>query len=352
MVHADSAFGFVRGDREKLDSVLRSSTVPAGLAQRAGIVLLASQGVSNSEIARRCGVSRPTVITWRGRYAERGLAGLADEERSGRSRKLDHSAIVTATLRPPPAKLGVTHCSSRLLAGQLGISFSAVAKAWREYGVQPWRAETFKYSADPDLVAKIHDVVGLYLSPPDKAIVLSIDEKSQIQALGRTQPMLPGSVEKRTHDYVRHGTTTQFAALEVATGTVTTACKPRRRGTEYLAFLKQVAPAYPDQQLHLICDNYATHKAPEVKVAGRKTAHPSALHSDLGVMAQPGRSLVRAIQRQAISRGTFTSVGDLTAKICAVVTGWNNRATPFAWTKTPQEILDKATRKTTSNTNH
>jgi hypothetical protein len=162
--------GLFDGDREKLDSVLRSSTVSAGLAQRARIVLLASQGVSNSEIARR------------------------------------------------------------------------------EYGVQPWRAETFKYSADPDLVAKVHDVVALYLSPPDKAIVLSIDEKSQIQALNRTQPMLPmqpGSVEKRTHDYVRHGTTTLFAALEVATGTVTTACKPRNRGTEYLTFLKQVARGLP-----------------------------------------------------------------------------------------------------------
>ena len=163
------------GDRETLVSLTRSSTVAAGLAQRARIVLLAADGVSNTEIASRTGVSRPTVICWRGRYEESGLEGLADRPRSGRPRELDHQAIVSATLVPPPAKFAVTHWSSRLLAKHLKISFSAVAKAWREYGIQPWRTETFKFSTDPELIAKVTDVVGLYLDPPENAIVLCVD---------------------------------------------------------------------------------------------------------------------------------------------------------------------------------
>lgn len=213
--------GLRDGDREKLVSMTRASSAPAGLAQRARIVLLAADGVSNTEIASRTGVSRPTVISWRARYDASGIAGLNDRARSGRPRTLDHSEIVTATLKPPPPKLGVTHWSSRLLAKHLGISFSAVAKAWRKYGIQPWREETFKFSTDPELVAKVTDIVGLYLAPPEDAIVVCVDEKSQIQALDRIQPMLPMQPhrpQRRTHDYVRHGTTTLFAALEVATG--------------------------------------------------------------------------------------------------------------------------------------
>ncbi|BAX98141.1 IS630 family transposase [Mycobacteroides stephanolepidis] len=249
-------------------SLTRSSTVMAGLAQRARIVLLAADGVSNTEIASRTGVSRPTVISWRARYGESGIVGLVDLARSGRSRTLDHGEIVSATLRPSPATLGVTHRSSRLLADHLGISFSAVAKAWREYGVAPWRVETFKFSTDPELVAKVTDVVGLYLAPPENAVVLCIDEKSQIRALDRRAPMLPmqiGMPERRTHDYVRHGTTTLFAALEVATGKVTEVCKPRHRHQEFLAFLRHLARAYPDQELHLVMDNYAAHKKTEVR---------------------------------------------------------------------------------------
>jgi transposase len=267
------------------------------LAQRARIVLLAAGGESNTAIAASTGVSRPTVIAWRARYEQSGIAGLADLARSGRPRSLDHGEIVSATLAPPPAKLGVTHWSSRLLAGHLGISFSAVAKAWREYGIQPWRAETFKFSTDPQLVAKVTDVVGLYLDPPENAVVLCVDEKSQIQALDRTQPMLPmqpGRPARHTHDYVRHGTTTLFAALEVATGQVTAACKPRHRHQEFLTFLKQVARAYPDQPLHLVMDNYAAHKRIEVRdwlaENPRIQVH---FTPDLGVLAQPGRSVVR-----------------------------------------------------------
>src|SRR4051812_4938777 len=265
---AAAALGLRDGDRERLVSLLRSSTVRAGLAQRARIVLLAADGVSNTAIADRVGVARQTVLSWRDRYQRSGLAGLEDQARSGRPRHIDHREIVAATLRPPPKKLGVTHWSSRLLAARLGIGNATVARAWRDYGVQPWRAETFKFSTDPELVAKVTDVVGLYLAPPENAIVPCVDEKSQIQALDRTQkmlPMQPGFPERRTHDYVRHGTTTLFATLEVATGKVTAAVRPRHRHQEFLAFLKLVAKAYPDEELHLVMDNYAAHKRPEIR---------------------------------------------------------------------------------------
>ncbi|HEY7050764.1 MAG TPA: IS630 family transposase, partial [Mycobacterium sp.] len=236
------ALGLRDGDRKRLTSWTRSSTVRAGLAQRARIVLLAADGVSNTEIAARVGVSRQTVVSWRARYSRSGIAGLSDEPRPGRPRTIDHEAIITETLKPPPKRLGVTHWSSRLLARRLGVDATTIARAWRAYGVAPWRAETFKFSTDPELVAKVTDVVGLYLAPPTNAIVLCVDEKSQIQALDRTAPILPmqpGLAERRSHDYVRHGTTTLFAALEIATGEVTAAVKPRHRHQEFLAFLKQ-----------------------------------------------------------------------------------------------------------------
>src|SRR5436305_14117766 len=228
--HAAAALALRDGDRERLGSLPRSTSVRAGLAQRARIVLLAAVGVPNTAIAERVGASRPTVIGWRARYERDGLNGLYDEPRSGRPRTIDHETIVAATLNSPPKKLGVTHWSSRLLAERPGIGNATVARAWRDYGIQPWRAETFKFSTDPELVAKVTDVVGLYLAPPENAIVLCVDEKSQIQALDRTAPMLPmqpGMCERRTHDYRRHGTTTLFAALEIATGRVTGHCLPR-----------------------------------------------------------------------------------------------------------------------------
>jgi transposase len=184
--------------------------------------------------------------------------------------------------RPVELAYGVTHWSSRLLARHLGIGDATVARAWREFGVQPWRSESFRFSTDPELVAKVADVVGLYLAPPDNAVVLCVDEKSQIQALDRTAPILPlqpGLAERRSHDYVRHGATTLFAALEIATGQVTAACKPRHRHQEFLAFLKQVARAHPDRELHLVMDNYAAHKHPKIKAwpaipASACTSHP------------------------------------------------------------------------------
>jgi len=246
----------------------RSPSLRAGLAQRARIVLLADDGLGTNEIVSRVGVSKPTVIAWKKRYAAGGIAGLEDRPKPGRPAQVDEVAVVLATLEPPPASLGVTHWSSRLLGEQLGISNVWIAAIWRKWGLQPWRRESFKFSTDPQLEAKVRDVVGLYLNPPDKAVVLSIDEKSQIQALDRTAPILPlrpGLPEKATHDYVRHGTTTLFAALELATGKVTDACYPRHRHEEFVKFLKQVAKAYPRVKLHIVCDNYATHNHPAVR---------------------------------------------------------------------------------------
>lgn len=354
------ALGLRDGDREELARLTRSSSVRAGLAQRARIVLLASEGESNTSIAAKAGVSRPTVIDWRNRYAAQGIAGLDDEARSGRPRTIDHREIVAQTLKAPPKKYGVTHWSSRLLGRHLGISNGTVAKAWRDYGVAPWRVETFKFSTDPELVAKVTDVVGLYLAPPENAIVLCVDEKSQIQALDRTAPMLPmqpGLAQRRTHDYKRNGTTTLFAALEIATGKVTGACKARHRHQEFLAFLKQVARAYPDdgtgQELHLVMDNYAAHKRVEVRDWLAKNPR---IHVHFTPTSGSWLNLVEVwfsiIERQAIHRGSFGSVKDLNAKIRAFIAGWNDRCHPFIWTKTADEILKKANRQTTSNTGH
>src|SRR5215210_2524475 len=323
------ALGLREGDRERLVSMTRSTSVRAGLARRARVVLLAAEGMSNTAISAQVGLSRPKVIAWRQRYTRAGIRGLADAERSGRPRRIDHAAIVTETLKPPPKKLGVTHWSTRLLAARLGIGNATVARAWRDYGVQPWRSETYKFSTDPELVAKVTDVVGLYLAPPENAIVLCVDEKSQIQALDRTQkmlPMQPGFPERRTHDYVRHGTTTLFAALEVATGTVTAAVKPRHRHQEFLAFLKHVARAYPDdgtgQELHLVMDNYAAHK--RVEVRDWLAANPR-----ISVHFTP-------------TSGSWLNL----------VEGWNDRCHAFTWTKTADEILTKANRQSTSETAH
>ena len=344
------------GDRSELERWLRSSTVPAGLAQRARIVLLGADGASNEKTAELVGVSLPTVRLWRRRYLELGLSGLGDAPRPGRPRTIDHRAIVTATLTPPPKRLGITHWSSRLLAARLKVSPATVARAWRSYGVQPWRAESFRFSTDPELVGKVTDVVGLYLAPPENAVVLCVDEKSQIQALDRTQPILPmqpGLIERRSHDYVRHGTSTLFAALDIATGKVTAALKPRHRRQEFLAFLRQVARAYPDRDLHLVMDNYSTHKTPEVRdwlaANPRITVHFTPTHASWMNLVEVWFGIV---ERQTIRRGVFKSVRDLNAKIRAFIDGWNDRSHPFIWTKTADEVLAKANRKQTSDTRH
>jgi transposase len=328
------------GDHEQLTRLVRASSARAGLAQRARIVLLASEGMLNADIAERVGVSRPTVNRWRARYTDGGVAGLVDEDRPGRPRTIDQRQIVAETLVPPPASLGVTHWSSRLLAARLKVNHVTITKAWKEFGIRPWKAETFKFSTDPELVAKVTDIIGLYLHPPENAIVLCVDEKSQIQALNRTQkvlPMQPGHAEQRTHDYVRHGTTTLFAGLEIATGKVTGLCKQRHR----------------HQELHLVMDNYATHK--RVEVRDWLAANPR-IHAHFTPTSGSWLNLVEVwfgiIERQAIRRGVFPSVRDLTTKIRAFITGWNRRKHPFIWTKTPDQILAKIKRKQTSSASH
>ena len=330
-------------DREVLASWVRSPSIRAGLAQRARIVLLAAGGAGTNEIVRRTGVSKPTVISWKQRYAAEGIGGLADRPKPGKPRTTDDVAVVLATLEPPPERLGVTHWSSRLLAAELGLSNVKVAKVWREYGLQPWRAESFKFSTDPQLETKVRDVVGLYLNPPDKAVVLCVDEKPQAQALERTVPVLPlrpGVPEKRSHDYVRHGTTTLFAALEVATGKVTDACYPRHRHEEFGKFLRQVAKAYPRRKLHIVVDNYGTHNHPDVRAwlakNPRITLHFTPTSGSWLNMVEIFFSI---ITRQAIRRGSFTSVKDLIAAIENFTDGWNDRCHPFTWTKTAGELL-------------
>jgi transposase len=341
------------GDRGRLEAVMRSSTVAAGLAQRARIVLLAAEGVANTEIAGRVGVSRPTVNAWRDRYEAGGVAALDDRPRPGRPVVVDEIAVLAETLADqgkPPPELGVTHWSARLLAGRLGISFSTVARIWRKWKIAPHRLETFKFSTDPQLEPKLRDVVGLYLNPPNNAVVVSVDEKSQIQALDRTAPMLPirpGLAERRTHDYKRHGTTTLFAALEVATGKITAdACYPRHTNAEFLRFLKQVARAHPRVELHVICDNYSTHTHENIRgwlaKNPRITLHFTPTSCSWLNMVE---IFFGIITRQAIRRGTFTSVADLQAAIGDFIDAYNQRAKPFTWTKTADEILDKIKRK-------
>jgi transposase len=359
-------------DRAELERRARSKAEPARVVVRARIVLLSEQELTGPAIAERVGCSEPTVVLWRRRYAERGLAGLEDAPRPGGPVRVMTSQVqaqvLADTVTPPPESLraqGVTHWSARRLADWLGrhrgirVSHDSIAALWRKFCLQPHRSEGFKFSTDPELEAKIRDVVGLYLDPPEGAVVVCVDEKSQIQALDRTQPILPmraGQVERQTYDYVRHGTTTLFAALEVATGKVVDACMPRHRHQEFLAFLKQVAKAYPRVPLHVVCDNYATHKHPAVQAWLAK--HPRVqLHFTPTSCSwlNLAECFFSIITRQAIRRGTFTSVADLTEAIHTWIDGWNERATPFTWTKPADELLDKITSakaKTSALTDH
>ena len=343
-------------DRAMLVSWSRSTSIRAGLVTRARIVLAVADGEGTSVVSRRLGVSRPTVIQWRARFAAEGLAGLVDADRSGRPKTVDDARIIAATLDPPPARLGVTHWSTRLLAAELKLGDATIARTWRRYGVQPWRRGTFKFSTDPQLEAKVRDVVGLYLNPPEKAVVLCVDEKSQIQALDRTAPILPlrpGLPEKATHDYKRNGTATLLAALEVATGKITDSCYERHGKAEFLAFMKQVAKAYPRRDLHVVLDNYHTHKHAEVQAWLEKNPRIT-LHftPTSGSWMNMVEIFFGIITRQAIRRGTFASVTELMAAISRFVDGGNDRCHPFTWTKTADEILPHATRQPTSDARH
>src|SRR3954465_3047227 len=357
-------------DRRELKRRARDRGAPARVVERARIVLLAAAEVPGKKIVTLVGCAEGTVVTWRGRYAEHGLAGLEDLPRPGKPAQLPEALrdrVLELTLTEPPTALGATHWSSRLLADALAaegspISHATIARIWHRFGVQPWRAETFKFSTDPELEGKIRDVVGLYLHPPEKAVVLCVDEKPQVQALERTAPVLPvrpGSAERHTPDYGRHGTTPLFAALEVATGKVTDACTDRHRHQEFLAFLKQVAAAYPRRQLHVVVHNLATHKHPAVRAWLAR--HPR-VHLHFTPTSGSWLNLVEAffsiITRQALRRGNFPPVADLIAAIQRFIDAWNDRCTPFTWTKDPDTIIAKATHprnrntKTTSDTDH
>src|SRR4051812_14214085 len=342
-------------DRRELQRRARSKGAPARGVERARIVLLAGDGGPGKQIAARGGCAEPTVGTRRRRYADRGLPGLEDHPRPGTPSPLPEALrdrVLELTLTSPPTSLGATHWSSRLLATALAaegtpISHATIARIWHRFGVQPWRAETFKFSTDPQLEAKIRDVVGLYLHPPTKAVVLCVDEKPHLQALERTAPVLPvrpGSPERASFDYVRHGTTTLFAALEVATGKVTDACVEWHRHQEFGAFLRQVAAAYPRRELHVVVDNYATHNHPAVRAW--LTRHPR-VHLHFTPTSGSWLNLVEAffsiITRQALRRGNFPTVADLIAAIEHFIGAWNDRCAPFTWTKDPDTIIAKAT---------
>ncbi len=344
-----SALSISDRDRSTLTTWTRSSTVSAGRAERAAIVLACAAGSGTSETARHLGLSRPTVIKWRNRFAEHGLAGLDDEPRSGRPKSVDDAAIIAATLDPPPERLGVTHWSTRLLARHLRVGDATVARAWRRYHVQPWRRETFKFSTDPELEAKVRDVVGLYLDPPDKAIVLCVDEKSQIQALDRTQPGLPmkkGRCGTMTHDYKRHGTTTLFAALNTLDGKVLGACMPQHRHQEWLRFLRQIDREVPKgKDIHLICDNYATHKHEKVQ---RWVDKNPRVHMHFTPTSASWLNMVerffRDITTERLRNGIFPSVPDLITAIDDYIAHHNTNPKPFIWTKSARDILQKVIR--------
>jgi transposase len=332
-------------DRRTLDTWLRAPSTPQSVAQRAAIVVQAGEGRSNNEIARALSTSRPTVILWRERFARDGLAGLT-ELAVGRGRKPTISAdeIITVTLTSKPE--GATQWSCRTLADHLGISADTVHRVWRRARIQPHRVRTFKRSSDPEFLKKLRDVVGLYLNPPDRAIVLCVDEKSQIQGLDRTQPGLPlkpGKAGTMTHDYKRHGTTTLFPALQILTGKVVGECMPRHRHQEFLRFLRRLDQEFPKRlALHLMLDNYGSHTHPKVKdwLAAHRRFH---LHfTPTGALwLNMVESWFSQLTRRRIRRGTFVSVPDLIAAIAEYIDTHNNDPVPFVWTATVNSIEEK-----------
>jgi putative transposase len=337
-------------EHEQLRSLALSRTLPNGLVSRAKLILWSAEGPSNTEIAKRLRCTKATVGKWRQRFIQYRLAGLYDELRPGRPRTIEDEQVaklLKRTLSRKPA--GGTHWTIRSAAKDSGISKSTVHRLFQTFALQPHRTRTFKLSTDPFFVEKVRDIVGLYLNPPDHALVLCVDEKSQIQALNRTQPVLPmglGYVEGVTHDYVRHGTTTLFAALDVATGAVFTECRPRHRHQEFLGFLKRLDACIPQNlDVHLIVDNYATHKHAKVRtwLAQRPRYHIHYTPTYSSWLNQVERWFALITQR-AIRRGSFGSVKDLIEKIESFVQNYNRSFRPFAWTATADSILAKIAR--------
>ena len=336
------------GDQPLLEGLVRGRNTAQKVALRARIILGAAEGISNNHLAKQLGVTRPTILLWRQRYAQAGVAGLLrDAPRPGRRKRIGArqvEAIVNATLHTTPRD--ATHWSTRTLARAQGVSEATVRRIWQAHGLQPHRTETFKLSRDPDFVRKLRDVVGLYLNPPDKALLLSVDEEGQIQALDRTQPVLPlrpGIPARQTHDYIRHGTTTLFAALNVLSGEVLGGCMPRHRHQEFLRFLERIERSAPRRlAIHLILDNYATHTHPAVEAWF--AAHPR-YHRHF---TPTGASWLNLVERffaeitdKRIRRGTFRSVGELVRAILDYIRRRNRTPQPFVWSASARSITRK-----------
>jgi transposase len=335
-------------ERTRLVELSRRSKTALAVARRARIVLAAADGFGNAAIARRLGVGLATAVKWRARFLRQRLDGLLDEPRPGTPRKITDDQVedvLSKTLETTPR--GETHWSRRSMAREVGLSRETVGRIWRAFGLQPHRTETFRLSPDPLFIEKVRDIVGLYLSPPANAVVLCVDEKSQIQALERTQPLLPlrpGQAERRTHDYARHGTTTLFAALNVVSGEVLQRCQQRHRHQEYLRFLQDIDEHVPENlDVHLVVDNYATHKTPRVKrwLLKRPRFHLHFTPTYSSWLNQVER-LFAELTAKAIRRGSFTSVRALEQAIRDYLAARPNK--PFNWTATADDILDSVRR--------
>jgi transposase len=337
-------------ERGQLEAWTRRRTSAQALAQRSRIVLAAADGLKNTEIAERVGVSRNTAAIWRERFAAHRLDGLTDEPRPGRPRTISDEQVdlvITTTLESTPKD--ATHWSTRSMAKQVGLTQTAVSRIWRAFGLQPHRQSAFKLSRDPLFVDKIHDVVGLYLNPPERAVVLCVDEKSQIQALDRTAPilpMLPGTPERATHDYRRAGTSSLYAALDLTTGKVIGALHSRHRAIEFKQFLQTIDREVPaGLGVHVVLDNSSTHKTPAIQ--RWLLAHPRfQLH-----FTPTSSSWLNLVERwfgeltsKLLKRGTHRSVRDLNTDIRAWIETWNEDPRPYVWTKTADQILDSISR--------
>ena len=337
-------------EREQLEAWARRPTSAQALAQRSRIVLLAAEGLKNTQIAERLGLARDTAATWRRRFAAQRLEGLLDEPRPGRPRTISDrqvEEVIVRTLESAPKD--ATHRSTRSLARELGLSQSAVSRICRAFGLQPHRTETWKPSRDPLFIEKVRDVVGLYLAPPERAVVLCVDVKSQIQALDRTAPilpLLPGTPQRATHDYRRSGTSSLYAALDIASGRVIGSLHARHRAIEFRKFLTRLEREVPaDLEVHLILDNASTHKTPAIR--RWLAAHPRfVLH-----FTPTSGSWLNLVERwfaelttKRLRRGTHRSVGQLGADIRAWIATWNDNPRPFVWTKTADQILESIAR--------
>lgn len=345
MGYVAKPFVLRRGDRQILESWLRSPNMPQAWVLRAKIVLAAAKSEGVRETARRLGTTPATVVRWRQRYGIGGIDGLRGQRKGGRPRQITDALerrIVAKTVKPPKPE---TQWSARTLAREIGVSAASVHRIWKKHGLQPHRVKTFKFSTDPAFEQKMADIVGLYLDPPEKALVLCVDEKSQIQALDRTQPILPlrpNLPARMTHDYTRHGTTSLFAALEVASGKVHGRCFPQHTHVEFVSFLDSIHRQFPDGEIHLICDNYGTHKHQAVlnwlRDHPRFTFHFTPTSASWLNMVEAWFSV---ITRRAIRRGSFNSVKSLERTIAKFIAGWNQNAAPFRWTKSVPEIKRK-----------